>query len=53
MERILALQAMKVELGNMNDPVLASTESVKCSSDTNNGCSTQSNNCGGTQLMDW
>lgn len=47
MERILALQALTTN-SNYNDPVLGSTESVKCSSETNNGCSTQSNNCGGT-----
>jgi hypothetical protein len=48
MERILALQALNVENGIMNDPVLDSTKSHECSSETTQGCSTQSNNCTGT-----
>lgn len=47
MERILALQALSPN-SNFNDPVLGSDRSIECSSETTQGCSTQSNNCNGT-----
>lgn len=46
MERILALQKM-TEFAGDGGYLLASTQSDHCSSNSNNGCSSQSDQCGG------